>query len=68
MRLTRAAFSVLIKFSDGIQSVYTLIEDIDLVMKDFSDENDQKQKLKSTIGVLEERKSEEYKTLLKQWE
>ena len=48
--------------------MYTLIEDIDLVMKDFSDENDQKQKLKKTIERLDERKSEEYKTLLKQWE
>lgn len=48
--------------------MYTLIEDIDLVMKDFSDENNQKEKLKKIIGVLEDRKSEEYKTLLKQWE
>ena len=55
MKLTRAAFAVLLKFADGIQSFYTLVEDIDLVMKDMASETDDKVKIKKTIEFLKER-------------
>ena len=54
MRLQRAAFSVLLKFTDAIDSFQALIEEIDVIMASLANEGgmSEDQKIKTTIQRL----------------
>ena len=52
MRLSRAAFAVLLKFTDGINSFQALIEEIDRIMTDLANNDGnltEDQKIKTAI-------------------
>ena len=67
-KLTRAAFGVMIKFSDNFDSFLRLNQLIGKTSKDIGDGEQGAQKIKSITGLLKEQASDDFVSMLKQWE
>ena len=67
MKLTRAAFAVMIKCTDNVHSFLRLVEDVNFNLN-FSTEAEEKKKWAQVISQLVESNHAEYKRFLKQWE
>lgn len=54
MRLTRATFSVLLKFTDSLEVFIKLVEDVTFTSNDIGDEEQGDQKVGSIAKLLKE--------------
>ena len=68
VRLTRACFGVILKFSDDLEDFLKLAEAVDFTSKDIGDAEAGDQKLKSIVQQLKTTTNEEYFKLLKHYE
>ena len=72
MRLTRAAFAVILKFSDSLGPFEDLIREVDKIMSDLAAKDaslTEAQRMNSTIQLLQEQESSyAYLSILKKWE
>jgi len=64
MRLSRAAFSVMIKFSDYLlDTVSTCLDEIDLLSEEFKDASERDAKIKESLKTIPH-----FDALIKRWE
>ena len=63
MRMTRAAFGVMIKFSDLTDTLQTLVDEIDLLWSDLESDLERDLKIKEALNAVPG-----FENLLKRWE
>jgi hypothetical protein len=63
MRLSRAAFGVMIKFSDFTDSIQNLVDEIDLLWEDLSEDPERDLKIREALKTVPN-----FDSILKRWE
>ena len=67
-KLSRAAFSAMLKFTDNFESFLRLTEAISKTSQDIGEEEQGDQKIKSITNLLKEQANDDFYFNLKQWE
>ena len=68
MRLSRATFSVMLKFSDRLAFFNKLTQSVTAAYNNASGEQNENDKIKKVVQVLKAQKESKYDQILKQWE
>lgn len=67
-KLSRAAFSAMLKFTDNFESFLRLAEAIDRHSNEIGEEEQGDQKMRSIVNLLKEQTNDDFFSNLKQWE